>query len=563
MSPDTDVANLVNKAILQEHHAITESLLAELTRHLDDHRERVLQILSTHQGMDPAPSCHEKNADMKDPMKASNDCRQGTQETEDVPGLCTGTQKALDTEAKRATATLGNQRSRGFGSQKAEENLGFLGEIVKSTSFEVASAGLIVFLLVVMCAETQYHGMNAGHNLNMNGFARPGSESWPHAKVVFDVFEYVFNIMFSMEVILRLVALKCKTLKDGWFWLDSSLVTLSWLHLLGFLNLGLDPMILRLVRLIELVRLVKVFKAFQVVDTLLLLVKSIKSSFGVLLWSFMILGVIQTATGLALSQMLGAFITDESKPVEVRRRVFQYFGTMSNSFLTMFEIIEGNWVVTCRLLYDEVNEWYGLFYILYRCCAMFAIIKVITAVFIAETNRHANSDDELALTKKQRQKEAYCAKLQSVFTELDHSGDGHLSWEELDRLINDEMMQSLLHTMEIDTNDLRYVFEALDNGDSQIDFKEFVGGLTQVRGPAKGLDVFKVLTSVGRMEHTLNKLVGDVSKFQKQSMHGKSNRPVEAYSKSQEQNTLGATHGHCVTDMESMSDSSGYGQFTV
>jgi len=221
--------------------------------------------------------------------------------------------------------------------------------------------------------------------------------------------------------------------------------------------------------------------------------------------------------------------------------------------LTMFEIIQGNWVITCRLLYDEVSEWYGLFYIAFRCCAMFAIIKVITAAFIAETNRHANSDDELALTKKQRQKEAFCQKLQDVFIELDNTGDGFLSWEELDRLINDDLLQSLLHTLEIDTQDLRYVFEALDNGDNQIDFKEFMGGLTQVRGPAKGLDVFKLVNLVGKMEGKLNKLADAVSTLQEQTIKGNMNRLLGAAWKSQEQNTSGGAVDHCSNRMESIS----------
>jgi len=533
MSSHTSLKDLIDEAILQEHHAIAECLLAELTRHLNNHRETLLGIVSAHEVMDPQPSSFE-NAKIHDPVKAINESGLDTQEIKDAPDLCTRSKKGTHTGGK--TVFIGERLNElaGIDRMKATQNRGTVSKIVRSTAFEIATAGLIFALMVVMCAEAQYHGMNAGFELNMAGYARPGSESWPYAQHVFRALEISFNVMFTLELVLRLVALKSVFLKSGWFWLDFTLLSMSWLHSVGVLHIGLDPMLLRLLRLLELLRLVKVFKAFQVVDTLLLLIKSIQSSFSVLLWSFLLLMSVQTAAGIALSQLLSDFINDKSKPVQVRKQVFEYFGTMVNSSLTMFEIIQGNWVVSCRLLYNEVSKWYGLFYITFRCCAMFAVIKVITAVFIAETTRHANSDDELALTRKQRQKEAYVAKLKDVFIELDHSRDGFISWEELERLIDDDMLQSMLHTLDIDTNDLQYVFEVLDNGDNQIDFKEFMCGLTQVRGPAKGIEVFKLLVSVEKMEGTLNKLLEVVSDLQEQKQFG------------------GAVH-HCTVPLRNMS----------
>jgi len=42
----------------------------------------------------------------------------------------------------------------------------------------------------------------------------------------------------------------------------------------------------------------------------------------------------------------------------------------------MFEISMGNWVVTCRLLFEHVDSSWGLFYVIYRGCFLFALIKV-------------------------------------------------------------------------------------------------------------------------------------------------------------------------------------------
>merc|ERR1711879_433921 len=109
---------------------------------------------------------------------------------------------------------------------------------------------------------------------------------------------------------------------------------------------------------------------------------------------------------------------------EVQTRVFKYFGTFTHAVLTMFEITLANWIVPCRLLSENVSEWYALFFIVYRGAVMFALIRVITAVFLAETTRRANSDDNIAFGNKHRTKEAYCRKLKEIFEELDSSGDG-------------------------------------------------------------------------------------------------------------------------------------------
>jgi len=77
-----DVLDLINEAILQEHNTITENLLAEVTRHLADHRKRVLEIVSASQVMDPQPFSPEKNnSEMTDPVEAIHQRSQDTEET--------------------------------------------------------------------------------------------------------------------------------------------------------------------------------------------------------------------------------------------------------------------------------------------------------------------------------------------------------------------------------------------------------------------------------------------------------------------------------------------------
>merc|ERR1719197_718653 len=124
---------------------------------------------------------------------------------------------------------------------------------------------------------------------------------------------------------------------------------------------------------------------------------------------------------MLLSQLVEPYINDPSRPEELRREVFAYYGTFWRSMVTMFEITFANWVPTCRLLLDNVSEWFGLFFMVYRCVVGFAMLSVIQAVFIQQTMKSAQLDDEFMVQQKSREKEVYAAKLRRVFEHLDTS----------------------------------------------------------------------------------------------------------------------------------------------
>jgi len=295
--------------------------------------------------------------------------------------------------------------------------------------------------------------LSSGYELNLAGYPRPGREVWPNADMTFQILDVVFNALFTMELGLRVVVLKKEALKKASVCLDFVLVTTSWIDFFGFWVLSVDPLILRLVRLLRLLRFLKFFSAIHLMETRFVLVKSLQSSVGALLWSFALIAMIQLVVGIALCQVLMDAINDETKPIAVRRQIFEYFGTGMNATLTMFEICLGNWVISCRLLYENVSVWYGVFNILYRCCFMFAIIKVITAVFISETTAFAANDSDFALMRHQKEKNAFTSKLQRIFTELDDSGDGLVTWAEFSPVLSDVHLQTYLHTLGIETHD--------------------------------------------------------------------------------------------------------------
>jgi len=379
--------------------------------------------------------------------------------------------------------------------------------IVHSSKFEALSMLLIVINTCQMAAEVEYTGKDTGFAMRYDLFNETASDSWPGADLGFQILSYFFNTAFLIELVMRIVAvMPHRAIRDSWVWLDTVLVALGWFESFDMSVGGLNPSMMRLVRLTRVMRILKVVKSVKMFDSLFLLMKSIQASVDALLWSFIILILVMAATGMLLNQLLFDYMNDPTKDIERRREVFRYYGTFAKSMVTMYEITLGNWVPSCRTLMGNVTDWYGLFYCVYSCTGCFAVVNVIRAVFITETNRVASEDDEVTIMKKKRAGEIYLAKVHDLFMELDNDGDGRVSQQEFMQLGEDKVLRSFLGSLDLDFNELEHLFHLLDDGDGQVELAEFVYGVSMLRGAAKSIDVITMLKVIHRLEVKLDSI---------------------------------------------------------
>jgi hypothetical protein len=205
----------------------------------------------------------------------------------------------------------------------------------------------------------------------------------------------------------------------------------------------------------------------------------------------------QIAVGMSLTQALSWWMNDGSNDKEARERIFCYFGDFGRTMMTMFEITMANWVITCRQLMDDVNRWWGLFYVVYQCMICFSALKVISAVFIAQTNRAVARDDDLVTMVEEENRKLVSIKLQHMFESLDDSHDGYLTWKEFEHITEDKLWRSWGAKLGIPMSDLTDLFNLLAGEDGRVSAKEFFNGIQRVKGPAKGLDMIWLLKELG------------------------------------------------------------------
>merc|ERR1719183_3166544 len=121
-----------------------------------------------------------------------------------------------------------------------------------------------------------------------------------------------------------------------------------------------------------------------------------------------------------MAQVIQPFMEDADPSLQ--DFIWRHFGTWTNSMFTVFEItMAPGSFIQYRRLYEEVHPLFGIFIIIYVCVVTFAVVRVITAMFLKATLSASDSDEQDTAREKSEQWSNYVKSL-SVQTDLDQSG---------------------------------------------------------------------------------------------------------------------------------------------
>merc|ERR1712012_1182071 len=123
----------------------------------------------------------------------------------------------------------------------------------------------------------------------------------------------------------------------------------------------------------------------------------------------------------------------------------------------------------------------------WKCFFGFAVVQVITSVFIQITFKVATQNEDIMLQEKARADEMFLEHLDKLFIRLDESGDGMISRDEFEEAMLKPRVKELFAALEIDVSDLPKLTHILDDGDGLISRNEFIAGLKKVKGAARSI----------------------------------------------------------------------------
>lgn len=355
---------------------------------------------------------------------------------------------------------------------------------------DVAVSLLIALNTMVMMLSHQQMGHDAAravgeHDATMDNFVI--------SQGTFTRIEQAFAIIIFLELSARVMIHRLKYFKSYLNIFDALLVVV-----------GIIDMII-LEELIDGGGTMRLFQGLRV------LVAAVSSFLPSLFASMFFLAIFIILGGLLVGTSLMEFIKDESKDLETRRWVWESYGTSYRATYTMFQVtFSGCWPSYVNPLFQEVSMWYALFFCIYVTFVVFAVMRVITAIFLKETLDAAGEDHEVVTAEKEANKKKYMRKLERIFCDIDVSGDGLISEEEFTNMLQDEQVKKYLVGLEVDLNESSSLFQMMADEDGQVSYSRFMDGMNRAKGLAKAADILCIRHDLGMLRKDL-KLVKALS----------------------------------------------------
>eukprot|EP00435_Cladocopium_sp_Y103_P016654 s1417_g4.t1 len=266
------------------------------------------------------------------------------------------------------------------------------------------------------------------------------------ARPLFLVTEHFFTAFFALELCWRISRARLAYFMDWFNVFDAFLVLAGCLDLYVLQAVMQSHSYLRMLRLFKLARVVRLVRVTQMFRGLRLLVSACGSFLPALGWAMALLSLCMIMGGVTIGFLLQGYIEDEDHPLESRKWVWLHYGTAYRATYTMYEItMAGNWPTN---VLEYVNHAYVIFFVGYITVVVFAIIRVITAIFLSQTLEAANNDVEVMIQERMRKKSMFVEQLQGIFEAIDESGDGLLSEEEMKELLADPKVQAYMESLE-------------------------------------------------------------------------------------------------------------------
>jgi len=101
--------------------------------------------------------------------------------------------------------------------------------------------------------------------------------------------------------------------------------------------------------------------------------------------------------------------------------------------------------------------------------------------------------------ERQKKGQQLRQELEELFDEADLSGDGCVALDEWDCLLSHPKVVFWLRELGVEAGDAHVLFDLLDDGDGKITRKEFVNGMSKLKGEARAQDLLPVAANCERL----------------------------------------------------------------
>lgn len=310
-------------------------------------------------------------------------------------------------------------------------------------------------------------------------------------RTIFFMFDFLFALVFFVEMVIRQNQLGWDYFLDAWNVFDYVLVVLSLVDLAVAVSDEGSMAAVRIVRLLRLLRVVRNIRGIRMFRQLWMIIQGLLDSFTTLGWVALFLFLIVYCIAVVLTTTVGH--SDYVR--EHWRHSQQYVGTVYRSMWTVFQIITfDNWATDIARPMSEVSPittWVCLITII---VCTFGVLNVIIAVMVERTLTIAKENRDIIGGVLEKTEKELLKSMAEDFFMRDQDSNGELDFEEFQKLIRTPHFGFKLRLLGMYEDEAENLFDLMDADDSgTVSPEEFIEGVKKLKGHAKGQDLLQLI----------------------------------------------------------------------
>lgn len=414
-------------------------------------------------------------------------------------------QDVQDQEERRALRVLQGVGSYGVGEEQEQVSIFSCFEyLVEHKLFELVICLIIVSNSVMIGAHTDWMAQNYSTN--------------NREPEIYRTLELFFISVFTGEVVIRALAQRLRFFfgKDWrWNYFDLLVVAAALIEELLTQVVTTDMTNIRVLRILRLVRILRVVRITRFFRELRIMVCGIQSSLQSLVWAMVLLFLMMFMFAVYIMQIVTDHVSKEDSDVssEDNDALKEFYGSLTKTMWTLFLAVTGgsDWGNGADPLITVISPLFALVYAFYIAIVVWALMNVITGVFVDGAIKMAELDTENMVKEDLTARKAHMEHMRKIFDEADREGKGFISWEQLQQVLGNTHVRAYFRRLGMDISEAHGLFELLDlDRNGFVDRNEFVLGFTQLRGQAKSLDLarfrFETMQSVDDLKNDMKGL---------------------------------------------------------